>query len=147
MRHFFKNSNGKLCIHYSSDLCHWYITNNFILILIWYANNEFNQSWIVRRFHKFLIDDEDLRYVDDLSIYLHAIRYQGTGGRTFGGISARMYLSLKESSRIISFLWDESTNALDVDIREVLKNTRLSRAEKGIVNVIGWVNWWNNDYF
>lgn len=41
---------------------------------------------IVRRFHHFLIDDEDLRYVEDLGINSHAIRYKGTGGRTIDGI-------------------------------------------------------------
>lgn len=38
------------------------------------------------RFHHVLINDEDLRYVDDLRINSHEIRYKGTGGRTIDGI-------------------------------------------------------------
>lgn len=60
---------------------------------------------IVRRVHQLLIEDNDLRYVDDLGINSHAIRYKETGGRTIDCILRHNVLSFKDSSLIISCLW------------------------------------------
>lgn len=106
------NSNDSLCLerHASSLSNFWSIKNNSVLILNWLVNNEFNQSFDSLNlycpwFPFFLIDHEDLRFVDDLGINSHAIRYRGTGGRTIDGILRHDVPFIKNSSRIIWFLW------------------------------------------